>query len=193
MRAAVAAALALAMLGGPARAQFFSYVPAPDLDRDGKPILDPRTNQSMRDGFCLVWKPGWVLDNPALEVLGGAFYTRVSFRADPAARTLTVYTLTAPRVVAITSGAGWYPIGGEIDFSVRIVAPMEAKPDPAWPCSQATWNAVLNTPDRQYPGQQIVIPGAGGGFSLPAYRERQRQIACDNPQIPGNRERCNAR
>ena len=193
MRALVMAAFAVVALCTPCRAQLFAYVSAPDMDRQGKPIIDPASGKPLEDGFCLVWKPGWVLDNPALEILDAPFYTRLSFRADPDARQMTVYQLMAPSVVAVTSGAGWYPVGGETVFSVSIVATMYPKPKPEWPCTDATWKAVLDTPDRQYPGQEIIIPGAGGGFSLPDYRERQRQIACDNPQIPGNRQRCSAR
>jgi hypothetical protein len=193
MRALILAVLLVALLAGTCRAQLFAYVSAPEMDRQGKPIIDPASNKPLEDGFCLVWKPGWVLDNPALEILDAPFYTRLSYRADPDARQMTVYQLVAPSVLAVTSGAGWYPVGGETSFPVNIIAPMYPAPKSEWPCSQATWQAVLETPDRQYPGQQIVVPGAGGGFSLPDYRERQRQNACDNPQIPGNRQRCSAR
>ncbi len=188
------AAAALATLAATAaQAQLFAYVPVPELDLNGKPIIDPETGKTIDDGFCLVWKQGWVLDNPDLEVIGAPFYTRVSYRADPRLAQLTVYAVTAPSVVAIKSGAGWYPVGGDSTLRVDITAPLLPQPKADWPCSRETWEAVLNAPERDYPGQEIVLPGTGRGTSLPEYRERQRRIACDNPQIPGNRQRCQQR
>ncbi len=162
-----------------------------DLDAEGKQVIDPQTGKQQMSGFCLLGKDTWTYDNPDLQILDGNFYTGVSFEADPKKHQITIYKLTAPCVIAIKSGTGWYPIGGEVVFPSKIEAQAYDQPQPNWPCTQQTWEAVMNAPERE-----IIFPpvaptgGSGSGFNYPAYRERMRKIACDNQQIGTNRTVC---
>jgi hypothetical protein len=101
-------ALALALVAAPSFAtDYFTYIPAPEMDYRGTPIIDPKTGKQGIDGFCMYWKDDWVLDNPNVDILGGLFYTQVSYRVDPRAKTMTIEFAKAPKVVATTTGAGW--------------------------------------------------------------------------------------
>lgn len=185
-----------ALLAGitPSDAHLFAYVTADDLDAEGKQVIDPETGKQQASGFCLFWKDTWMTDDPGIQILDGNFYTGLSFRADPQKHQITVYKLTAPRVISIKTGTGWYPIGGEIEFSSNITVPAYDQPQPGWPCTKETWDAVINAPEREIIFPPIVPAGAsGGGFDYPAYRARMRKIACENQQVGRtNRAICHA-
>jgi hypothetical protein len=191
--AALAVLAAVLVTRTPSFAQLFAYAPVPAVDRNGIAIVNPKTGKQKVDGFCIVWKPGWNLDNPQVEVSPPKYYTYMSFRADPTRRRVTVYQLWAPNIVATDTGAGWYPIGGDMILRTNITVPMYERPRTEWPCSQETWAMVLSHPERKYPDVVITLPGTGRSLTPQEYRERERQMACANPQTPGNYQRCQQR
>ncbi len=158
---------------------WFAYVgPVPAYDYHRQPVVDPATGKQKEDGFCLVWREGWVHNNRALGVVGGKnYYDGMSYRVNPSG-TVTLYEVYRrdPRAR-----------NGRYFFMTDYTARLYAEPQPGWPCSQATWAAVLGTPEREYPGVSVPVPH---GSTPQQYRERQRQMACDNPQIAGNRRIC---
>jgi hypothetical protein len=182
MRFVVLLAAALLAGIGPSYAHLFVYVTADDLDAEGKQVIDPATGKVQVSGFCLLWKDTWTADTPDIEILDGDFYTGLSFRTDPQKHQITVYKLTAPRVISTNSGTGWYPIGGQIDFSPNITMAAYDQPQPGWPCTQKTWDALMTAPEREIVFPPLLPAGAGGGFNYPAYRERMRKNACANQQ-----------
>jgi hypothetical protein len=132
-------------------AAFFAYVPVGVMDRDGQKVTDPATGRQKIAGFCLVWRPDWVRDNPHLQLLGDNWYSGLSFRADPDTRTLTVYRV-------------WV---GDKALNTEATAPLLDLPRADWPCSDETWAAVLKHPERDYYQTTIVFGPPRGGPMFP--------------------------
>jgi hypothetical protein len=168
------------------------------LDRNGEPVIDPKTHRPKTSGFCQLWKTDWLDGKFTFDVTGGRdWWTRVTMAVDKAGREIRILRVWGPNVLAVPGG-GWKPAGppDEIAYegpNVEIVMPMRDAPEPGWPCPRSVWEAQLKA-ERwvvvETPGGGSGGAAGGGGMNLPAYRERQRQMACSNPQISGNLRVC---
>lgn len=156
--------LGLLFCGGPCYAQqnyqvYYAYAAFGALDAQSNPVIDPATGKQIKTGVCIVWKSYYTkMDNPDVKILGSNFYSKYSYRIDKRTMQLTIYNVEAPRVVAITGGAGWFPVGGTIDFSPNIKVPLYTQPRPEWPCSTETWKFALSIPDRKYLPPPVILP-----------------------------------
>ncbi|GEM_PF-2662110 len=154
----------LLLFSGPAYAQpkyqiYYTYAAFGARDVHGNPVIDPGTGKQIQTGVCIVWKSYYTkIDNPDVEILGSNFYSKYSYRVDPRDLRLTIYSVEAPRVVAITSGTGWFPVGGNVDFQTNITVPLDTQPQAQWPCSAETWKLALSIPDRYYLPPPVILP-----------------------------------
>jgi len=140
--AALLAALGIAapaLAEGPYR---YAWVPVDAFDRDGKPILDER-GQPIHDGFCVLWKTNWQKDNRHLPIAGQAvWWTGVSYSVDPRGGSVTVTRVWGPDAVATEKGPKFYS-REEIEYGVRVTAPLLGSPRDDWPCDKDSWAAII--------------------------------------------------
>jgi hypothetical protein len=144
---------------------YFASAPLPAVDRNGAPVIDPKTHRQVMDGFCIVWRTRWVLDNPD-QPHTGRWYTGLSFTVDPRSRQLTVYELKGPNGVATPTG--FEAAQGQVSLRTDIVVPLYEQPQPGWDCSQETWISVLMAQEHYIP--PIVTRGV---TSADPYRYRE--------------------
>lgn len=164
---------------------YFAYVPMGAIDRYGQPVADPQTHRQIADGFCIIWRPHWVLDNPDQARTAYTWFTSLSYRVDPRTGTLDVYQVGVPDGISTPSGFQRSP--GVAIVRTSEVARLYDQPDPAWPCATETWVTVLRADERQYGG------GGGGGVAgggfpgddMKRYRQKQHEICIANPQTGG--------
>ena len=138
---------------------WFAYIgPVPAYDYDRQPVIDPNTGNQREDGFCIVWREGWVHNNSELEIVGGKnYYDGMSYRVNPSG-TVTVYQVFRrdPRAR-----------NGRYFFMTEYTAKLYPDPQPNWPCSDETWKEVLQTPEREYPAPAITIGHAPHAARIP--------------------------
>jgi hypothetical protein len=166
-------------------------------DRNGEPILDPQTRRPKLSGFCQLWGQDWVGGTFTFDIAAGRdWWSRVTMAVDPQARQVRIVRVWGPDVLALPGG-GWKPAGpDEIAYDgpiVDLTMPLLDAPEPGWPCPKATWEAQLKAVRWivvEQPGGGSGGPATGGGLTPQESRERQRRMACDNPQIPGNLHVC---
>ena len=164
---------------------FFAHVPLPAVDRTGQPVRDPKTDQQIMDGACLIWKRHWVYDNPNVPIADGAWYQGLSWKVNPQSGQVTVYQLWVPNGIATSDG--FKPENGTAIIRVNIAVPLFDQPKPEWDCSNETWISVLSAEDRYIPP---VVPWGVSNSDDPygiKRREKVRQNCVANPQVYHNR------
>jgi hypothetical protein len=161
-------AVALMLAAGSALAQggkpWFAYIgPVPAFDYNRQPVIDPATGKPKEDGFCLVWREGWVFNNKGLDIVGGSnYYDGMSYRVNPSG-TITLYQVYRRDRRAKN---------GRYFFMTDYTAKLYPKPQPGWPCAEQTWAQILSTPDRQYgsSGARPLLPTPGPVHHTPIPR-----------------------
>jgi hypothetical protein len=114
------------------------------------------------DNMCLVWMPGWLIHGRNEGITkyshtGEAYYNYYDYDLDPAARTMTIVSLTGPDAVP---------------HRVSIPVHTYDTPQRSWPCTEEQWALVedriyirdtprpLPSRPRPEPPPSWAIPGS---------------------------------
>jgi hypothetical protein len=145
---------------------YFAWNEFDVFDRNGKPVVDPKTGKRGTDGFCIFWKPEWV---------GGEFqhvvqtdpywFTAVSYDVDLDARTITFLEIYIPDVVGDPkSPDGWRRVSNnEVKKTMKVTVPLYDKPQPGWKCEESMWARLAGEQGQQMRTHYTIIPGTRGG------------------------------
>lgn len=175
--------------GGSAQARqtYYAYAAFGALDVNNKPVIDPETGKRITTGVCIIWRSNYVTDNPDVSILDSNFYSKYSYRVDKKTAQLTIYQVEAPRTVAITSGTGWFPVGGSIVFPATLTVPLYPRPQSSWPCSERTWKLALSLPVRVYQPPRLMLPAGGLGYHyIPTGPEMSCRVHGGHLNLAGN-------
>jgi len=151
------ALLLLLGLAVPAAAEgpfHYAWVPVDAFDRNGKPVTD-ESGKPIHDGFCLLWKTNWLTDNRHLGIADNpVWWTGLSYVVDPRNQRVIVTEVYGPDAVATPKGPKFFS-REEIDYPVKVVAPLLNDPKDDWPCTKETW-ALIKSGAKEWVVQKIM-------------------------------------
>jgi hypothetical protein len=162
---------------------YYAFVQVAQVDEHLQPIRN-ENGQKRVTNFCLMWTPGWPLNNRTILPLndGPNVYQHYSYRVNSDDHVLTMYELYASVVTTTDNGTKIIPTGGTRYYSVNIKVQMYPQPNPQWPCSQNDWDADMV--------RAQIAPPAGGGVAQPCGDQHyppepsRRQIAGSSDKSP---------